>query len=186
MNNYILPCPLLMGKQQKLPHIQAVLKIWHLIVGGIEKLDYAVDAQLNKILNDLTVKWLPQFKWLPNQKLVSKPFVNCLLHSQSSTVRLIFDKIVSNFLSAQRRESHPFAPMAVTILTDCFIAVENDKQKIVLLYKCTMFSLMEHVMMVEDSLPSKRMAFDLFRYLFRGTVFGSEQELRYCRLIFQP
>lgn len=52
------------GRQLKLTNIQAVLKVWHLIIGGIEKLDFEADPQLNKIFNDLVVKWLPQFKWV--------------------------------------------------------------------------------------------------------------------------
>lgn len=62
MNHYILPLPLLTGKPQKLVSIQAVHKIWNLIVGGIEKLDYQSDAQLQKVLTDLVVKWIPQFR----------------------------------------------------------------------------------------------------------------------------
>lgn len=62
MNHYILPLPLLTGKPQKLVSIQAVHKVWHLIVGGIEKLDYQSDAQLQKVFTDLIVKWIPQFR----------------------------------------------------------------------------------------------------------------------------
>lgn len=62
MNHYILPLPLLMGKPQKPITIQAVLKTWHAIVGGIEKLDYQSDAQLQKVFTDLVVKWIPQFR----------------------------------------------------------------------------------------------------------------------------
>lgn len=62
MNHYILPLTLLMGKPQKIISIQAVHKIWHLIVGGIEKLDYKSDAQLEKVFTDLVVKWIPQFR----------------------------------------------------------------------------------------------------------------------------
>lgn len=51
-----------MGKPQKLISIQAVYKIWHLIVGGIEQLDYQSDAQLQKVFTDLIVKWVPQFR----------------------------------------------------------------------------------------------------------------------------
>lgn len=51
-----------MGKPQKLISTQAVHKVWHLIVGGIEKLDYQSDAQLQKVFTDLIVKWIPQFR----------------------------------------------------------------------------------------------------------------------------
>lgn len=62
MNHYILPLPLLTGKPQKPLYIQAVHRVWQLIVGGIEKLDYQCDAQLQKVLTDLIVKWIPQFR----------------------------------------------------------------------------------------------------------------------------
>lgn len=62
MNHYILPLPLLVGKTQKMISIQAVHKVWHLIVGGIETLDYQSDAQLQKVFTDLIVKWIPQFR----------------------------------------------------------------------------------------------------------------------------
>lgn len=51
-----------MGKTQKMISIQAVHKVWHLIVGGIETLDYQSDAQLQKVFTDLIVKWIPQFR----------------------------------------------------------------------------------------------------------------------------
>lgn len=74
MSQYILPCPVMMSKQQKLGHVQAVLKVWHLIIGGIEKLDYQSDAQLNKVFTDLIVKWLPQFKWVRILIVSIEPF----------------------------------------------------------------------------------------------------------------
>lgn len=51
----------MMGKPQKLVHTQAVHKIWHLIIGALEKLDYESDAQLQKFFNDMIIKWIPQF-----------------------------------------------------------------------------------------------------------------------------
>lgn len=178
INTFILPCAVLMGKQQKLPQITAVHKVWHILVGGIEKLNYESDAHLQKTLNDLIVKWLPQFKWLPNQKLIAKPFINCIQHNKPSTVTFVFDRIVTNFLSAQRRETHQFAPIVLTIFTAVLAAVEDNAEKITLLVKCTIFTLMEHAMMVDDTLPSKKMTFDLFATLFRCKAFDEEPELR--------
>lgn len=66
MNHYLLPLSLLVGKTQKLITIQAVHKVWHLIIGGIEKLDYQSDAQLQKVFTDLIVKWIPQFRLVCN------------------------------------------------------------------------------------------------------------------------
>lgn len=169
---------MLMGKQQKLPQIQAVLKVWHLIVGGFEKLDYQCDAHLQKTLNDLIVKWLPQFNWIPNQKLIAKPFISCMLHNQPATVTFIFDRIVTNFLSVQRRETHQFSSTVLTILIAVLTAIDDNAQKIILLVKCTIFTLMEHAMMVDDTLPSKKMTFDFFSMLFKCKAFDEEPELR--------
>lgn len=59
-----------MGKPQKQISIQGVHKIWHLIVGGIEKLDYQSDAQLQKVFTDLVVKWIPQFRMVCGKMLI--------------------------------------------------------------------------------------------------------------------
>lgn len=71
MNHYILPLSLLVEKQQKLVSIQAVHKIWHLIVGAIEKLEFESDAQLQKVLSDMIVKWIPQFRLVSVQNMCS-------------------------------------------------------------------------------------------------------------------
>lgn len=51
-----------MEKQQKPITIQAINKVWQLIVGGIEKIDFNSDPNLQKNLTDLIVKWIPQFR----------------------------------------------------------------------------------------------------------------------------
>lgn len=102
-----------------------------------------------------------------------------MLHSQPATATLIFDKLVTNFLSAQRRDTHQFSPMVMTILTDVIGAIDANAEKMLLLAKCIIFTLMEHAMMVDDSLPSKRMVFDLFRSLFRSVAFAQDPDLRY-------
>lgn len=104
MNHYILPLPLLTGKPQKLVSVQAVHKVWNLIVGGIEKLDYQADAQLQKVLTDLVVKWIPQFrsvgsktksKW--NQKWKSE--LICFLRNSRSPYRKRYQSHSSHVLA---------------------------------------------------------------------------------------
>lgn len=115
---------------------------------------------------------------MPNQKLIAKPFISCMLHSQPSTATLIFDRIVTNFLSAQRRETHQYATTALNIFSMVLAAIENDAEKVILLVKCTIFTLMEHAMMVDDNLPSKKMTFDFLTMVFRSKAFEDEVELR--------
>lgn len=178
MNHYILPLSLLMGKQQKPISIQAVHKIWHLIVGGIEKIDYKSDAHLQKVFTDLIVKWVPQFRLMAMQRFVSKPFISCVHHSQSSTLHFIFDKLVTNFLSAQRRETHQNAPIVVTILTDVLANIVNESDKVQILMNSTTITLLEHAMMVDDTLPSKAMILDFFTNLFKSAAYVATLELR--------
>lgn len=62
MFQYILPNHLLTGRPQKPQYIHAIQKIWHLLIMGIEKLDFKNDKQLVTILTNLIEKWLPHFK----------------------------------------------------------------------------------------------------------------------------
>lgn len=102
-----------------------------------------------------------------------------MLHSQPSTATIIFDKLVSTFLSSERRETHQFAPLVLTILSDVLSAIESNAEKILLLARSSIFTLMEHAMMIDDSLPSKRAVFDFLRNLFGSAAFANEPDIRY-------
>lgn len=62
MFQHILPGHLLTGRPQKPTYVQAIHKVWHLLIMGIEKLDYRHDQHLLTILTNLIEKWMPQFK----------------------------------------------------------------------------------------------------------------------------
>lgn len=62
ITNYILPCPILMGKMPEPNIAQAVHLIWPLLVEGFSKLDYKNDPQIKKYLMDLVLKWTPHFR----------------------------------------------------------------------------------------------------------------------------
>lgn len=178
MNHYILPLPLLMGKQQKPLSIQGVHKVWHLIVGGIEKIDYKSDAHLEKVLTDLIVKWTPQFRTMTVQRFVSKPFVSSMLYSQNTTTHFIFEKLVVNFLSAQRRETHQNAQIVVTVLIDVLASIANDTIKLTNLMNAVCITMLEHAMMVDNDLPSKGLIFDFFGKLFQSAAYAASANLR--------
>lgn len=168
-----------MGKQQKPLSIQGVHKVWHLIVGGIEKIDYKSDAHLEKVLTDLIVKWTPQFRTMSIQRFVSKPFVNCAQYCQNSTAYFIFEKLVVNFLSAQRRETHQNASIVVTILTDVLTSIANDSIKVKNLMDAVCMTMLEHAMMVDNDLPSRASVFDFFGKLFQSAAYVASPELRW-------
>lgn len=167
-----------MGKQQKPLSIQGVHKVWHLIVGGIEKIDYKADAHLEKVLTDLIVKWMPQFRTMTVQRFVSKPFVNSVLHSQNATSYFIFEKLVVNFLSAQRRETHQNAQIVVTILIDVLTSIVNDTTKVTNLMNAVCMTMLEHAMMVDNGLPSKALILDFFTKLSQSPAYVESADLR--------
>jgi len=51
-----------MGKKPTTNVIRAIHNIWDKLVIGICKLNYINDNYINKIINDLIIKWLPHFK----------------------------------------------------------------------------------------------------------------------------
>ena len=68
MSQFLLPCTLLVGKQQPATVVASIAKTWHVLIDGIGKLDFKGDPHLAKCLTDLVVKWTPQLK------IVSFPF----------------------------------------------------------------------------------------------------------------
>lgn len=110
------------------------------------------------------------------QKIMSKPFVTCARHSKPSTLQFILDKMINNFLSAQRRETHQNAPIVVTILSDILTEAETDTVRVLL--NATILSLFEHAMMVDEKLPSRTMVFDFFSALFRTPSYITSCDIR--------
>lgn len=178
-NHYILPLQLMMGKPQKSIAIQAVHKIWHLIVGGIEKLEFKNDQYLQRVLSDLVVKWIPQFRTMNIQKIISKPFISIFLNCKNYTIHFIFDKLVTTFLTSQRRETHQNAPIVATILKEVLMNFKNDPENLKCLVNATCLPMLEHIMMVDDEVPSKPIIFELFTELIRSAPYISSADIRW-------
>lgn len=87
--------------------------------------------------------------------------------------------MVTNFLSAQRRETHQNAPIVMTILKDILTSVINDCEKLGILLNSVLFTLLEHAMMVDDSLPSKKLIFEFLTDLASSATFKNTSDLRY-------
>lgn len=61
MYTHILSNSFLTGTPPTKDVVQAVHKIWHSLIVGIEKLDYKNDANVSTMLTNLIIKWLPHF-----------------------------------------------------------------------------------------------------------------------------
>lgn len=168
----------MMGKQQKSIAIQAVHKIWHLIVGGIEQLEYKNDAHLQKILTDLVIKWIPQFRTMNIQKIISKPFIAIFLNCNNATIHFIFDKIATTFLSSRRRDTHQNAEIVAVIIKEVLFNFKNDPENLKCLVNATCLTMLEHLMMVDDEVPSKPIIFELFTELLKSTPYLSSSDIK--------
>lgn len=112
------------------------------------------------------------------QKITSKPFVTCARHSKPATLQFILEKMINNFLSAQRRETHQNAPIVVAIMTDILCEICNETDIVKVLLNTTTITLFEHAMMVDEKLPSRTMIFDFFAALFKTPAYLSSLEIR--------
>lgn len=86
---------------------------------------------------------------------------------------------MTSFLSAQRRETHQNAPIAVTILTDILSDACNETHIVKVLMNATTLTILEHAMMVDENLPSRVMIFDYFGILFKSPAYLSSADIRY-------
>lgn len=112
-----------------------------------------------------------------HQKLISRPFITCA-RFKPSTLQFILEKMINNFLSAQRREIHQHAPIVVTIFVDILSETGNETEVVRVLLNTTIITLFEHAMMVDENLPSRAMIFDFFVALFKSPAYISSLEIR--------
>lgn len=112
------------------------------------------------------------------QKAISKPFITCARHCKPATLQFILEKMINNFLSAQRRETHQNASIVVTILTDILNDVCNETDIVRVLLNTTAITLFEHAMMVDENIPSRTMIFDFLAILFKTPAYISSLDIR--------
>lgn len=89
MYTHILSNSFLTGTPPTKDVIQAVHKIWHSLIVGIEKLDYKTDANISSMLTHLVIKWLPYFAKMVRQFFFNFVFV-------SSSVDMIFSPVTTH------------------------------------------------------------------------------------------
>lgn len=106
-----------------------------------------------------------------NQRHVTKPFTTLTQNCKEPTMVFFLEKMVTTFLSSQRRDTHQNAPIVVTIISELLSEFSNDAKMVVTLLKSTIVNLLEHAMMVEENLPSRPMIFNLFINLFRAPAY---------------
>lgn len=184
MFQHVLPNHLLTGRPQKPQYVQAIHKVWHLLVMGIEKLDYRHDQHLVTVLTNLIEKWVPQFRQLvtgtgqPRQLFVGRPFINCIRECSDEMGALVLTKIATAFITLQRRQPHTQVGLVLTIWSDTFGGVKHDERKLVVLLRGSFGALAEHAMMVDEVATSKGQIFETFEQVFKCECYRQSDEAR--------
>ncbi|XP_055921049.1 protein MMS22-like [Eupeodes corollae] len=178
ITRFILPTTIQMGKppEGKLDHV--IHKVWPVVVQGIGRLNFRSDPYVTKTLNDLVAKWTPHFKISTNSKIVARPFVACLNGENDNLSLFIFEKLTSLFLVAQRRQADPNACLVITIFQEVVEAVESDENKMLVVLKASCLTVLEHVMMVDEIIPSHGLILDLLRKIVKSSSFEKSISIR--------
>ena len=184
ITRYILPTTIQMGKTPEGKLAQLIHKIWPVVVQGIGRLNFKSDAYLNKTLTDLIQKWTPHFKISPNAKQVARPFITCLQGDNYDLSLFVFEKLTSLFLSTQRRQADPNACLVITIYQEVVESIslenhdENSIERLLTFMKGCCLSTLEHIMMVDEIVPSRQLLLDLFKRIIHSPVFKKSVTLK--------
>lgn len=183
ITRYILPTSIQMGKAPEGKLAQLIHKIWPVVVQGIGHLNFKSDPYLNKTLTDLIQKWTPHFKISPNAKQVARPYINCLQGDNHDLSLFVFEKLTNLFLSTQRRQADPNACLVITIyqeVVDSISSKVDDEQSTARLQtfmKGSSLATLEHIMMVDEIVPSRALLLDLFKRIIHSPVFKKSNTL---------
>ncbi|XP_046803254.1 protein MMS22-like [Lucilia cuprina] len=184
ITRYILPTSIQMGKAPEGKLAQLIHKIWPVVVQGIGRLNFKSDAYLNKTLTDLIQKWTPHFKISPNAKQVARPYINCLQGDNHDLSLFVFEKLTNLFLSTQRRQADPNACLVITIYQEVVESIaskcddENSTTRLQTFMKGSSLATLEHIMMVDEIVPSRALLLDLFKRIIHSSVFKNSNMLK--------
>ncbi|XP_005187651.1 protein MMS22-like isoform X1 [Musca domestica] len=183
---YILPTSIQMGKPPEGKLAQLVHKIWPVLVQGIGRLNFKSDPYITKTLSDLIQKWTPHFKISTNARQVARPFINCLQSDNQDISLFVFEKLTALFLSTQRRQADPNACLVITIYQEVVDAIssnnedddENAVRRLQTFLKGCSFATLEHIMMVDEIVPSRPLLLELFKRIFNSPVYQKSIALK--------
>ncbi|XP_011176948.2 protein MMS22-like [Zeugodacus cucurbitae] len=181
MTRFVLPTNVQMGKAPDGKLAQVVHKIWPVLVQGIGRLNFKADPYISKTLTDLIQKWTPHFKISPNAKVVARPFVSCLQSDNAELSLFVFEKLTSLFLATQRRQADPNACLVVTIFQEVIESIDATAatnasddvltQRLETFMKATSLLMLEHIMMVDEVVPSRALLLDLFKRIVSSATY---------------
>lgn len=120
-------------------------------------------------------------KQSPNCKVVARPYVTCLNGENDALSMFVFEKLTSMFLATQRRQTDPNACLVITIFQEAVESVSEGstpESKLHIFLKATSLSILEHLMMVDEVVPSRGLLMELLKKILKSNFFQNSTELR--------
>lgn len=114
-----------------------------------------------------------------NSKIVARPFINCLNNSNSDEMsEFILQKLSSTFISLEGRQPHSHSCLVVTIFNEIFLRFKENESKMKILLENVNQPIMEHAMMSDEIVPSRKLILNLLKNLLQSSTFRGSPELQ--------
>lgn len=104
--------------------------------------------------------------------------MNALSIENEPLSAFIMEKLASSFLTTQRRQLGPHACLVITIFQEIINVNTTNDAQLIIFVKQTSIILLEHLMLVDEIVPSRNMILNLLRKIFDSPVYGSRKEIR--------
>lgn len=178
VSEFILPSSLILGKNQSVHVIKAMMKIFPVFLEGIAKLNFKNDSYLTKLISDMIIHWTPHFKNATNASIAAKPFIKCLSSKCPQMGLFVIEKYCEGFFPQVPRKGNTNAALAINILREIFTQTASSADAFETLLGVACCPLMDHVLMTDDFAPSKKLILDLLEFVFKSPTYKNAPKCR--------
>lgn len=177
--HFILPSTLMCGQNPPRSIIISMHKIWPLLIEGISKLNYKCDQNVNKVLNDVVVKWAPLMKISNNSKFVAKPFISISNFKNIEIVELFWGKLAKSFVALQPgRKSNPHVSLILTIFDEVLQILEADETRVMAVWKNMIHQVIESAMLLDEIEPAQKSCISLIDRFVKNRNFENSSKMK--------
>lgn len=167
-----------MQQEQPRPIALSIYRVWPLLIDGVARLNFKNDPHIMKVLNDLIVRWAPLLKISQNSKVVSKPFINVMNLKNPELIELVYQKLGKNFIALQNRKPSCHACMILTMVEEVMHVIDQDENKLMLLWRGIMSHVIEAAMMSDENIPSQIASYNLLERFMNNKNFETSSAMR--------
>lgn len=110
--------------------------------------------------------------------MVARPFVTCTTVENAELSGFIFEKLAAQFIAMQRRQTNAHACLVLTIFQEIVDASENDPERLKIFLNRVSLTVLEHIMMADDVVPSKKLCIEFLKKIVSTNAFKTASELK--------